>query len=666
MITSPELFINMKSYPTNPDSDEYFDFWEAEKEKCRNGVTINGVYISGWLYWHINHWRIWIDGELDEWGEIPRISSTPQLRDNEWLLAEAEFNAKMERKGLIICGSRQFGKSEFIASYTARTALLFEGSQNVVVGSNSDDLATITSKIDYGLLNCSPYFRMPRITRNWDDGEVLLGYKDGKNDNHLWSTFWVRNTQDGRRTEVTAGTTMKSLIYDEIGKAPFKKSFIASKPALLSKHGWRCIPILVGTGGAFDKGNDAESIFNDPGSQNLLEFPHSTKPGVKVGLFVPGTYRQDAKKETTLSEFLGLEKGTELDIPMQVRDIPKAMQIIEDNLKAAKRDPDPTIYLKEKAYYPLEEEDMFIPITETVFPIDLLQGQLEFINQNHIQSECVELYKDREGKIRHKPTTKVPVTTFPIKPSDNNEGVVQIWEYPVIDAPPGLYTAGMDPYKFSQAVYSDSLGALYIYKRVHDLSGEGWRNMVVACYVGRPKEINKWHETARLLLDFYNCKVLCENQDMSFINHCLAKNDAFKYLERTPSFLDEIHPNSTVNRVYGIHMTNDIKGYLIGRIIEYLTEVIDVEYDDQGNKVKERLGVTRILDPMLIKELMKYAKKGNFDRVISFGLTLAMAKNMDPVYNVTDKVDNRYEAYNNIAKRKKTLFTQTRNPFRSY
>jgi hypothetical protein len=70
-------------------------------------------------------------------------------------------------------------------------------------------------------------------------------------------------------------------------------------------------------------------------------------------------------------------------------------------------------------------------------------------------------------------------------------------------------------------------------------------------------------------------------------------------------------------------MTKDIKNYLMSLIIEYITEVVDIERDADGNIIKERLGVTRILDPVLIKELIKFTPKLNVDRVISFGLTLA-------------------------------------------
>lgn len=663
IITTPEFFINMKSYPMNKDSKEYLPFWREEKRKCEDGVTINGVYISGWLYWHINHWRIWID-EQDEKGRVQRVSAVPKLRDNEWLIAEAEQRALDEKKGLIMIGTRQFGKSEFIASYSARTGILYRGSQNVVVSSNADDLDTITSKIDFGLTNCSPYFRVPRITRNWNDGEVLMGVKDKKGDNIVYSSFRIRNTQEGRKTEVTAGATMKSLIYDEVGKAPFKNSFVASMPALLSEFGWRCIPIMVGTGGNFDKGDDAADVFYNTDDYKLLTFPHSKKPGVTVGLFVPGTYRQDAKVEKNLAEYMNVEAGTELDsIKIKVKDEEKAINLIKSDLEAAAKDRDPKVYLKIKAYYPLEEEDCFLQANDNIFPVDLLQKQLEFIEQNGIQPTCVELTRELDGRVIHTFTDKKPVSNFPVKPKDNLDAPVQIWEFPKSDSPIGLNTGGTDPYKQSHATYSTSLGCTYIFKRIHNLTGEGWQNIIVACITSRPKDIYAWYEQTKLLLEYYNCKTLCENMDYGFIQHCVEKNVAHKYLERTPRFLTDVHPNSRTQRDFGIHMTLEIKQYLVSCILEYISQEIDFERDENGNAVKARLGVTRILDPMLIKELIKFNYKGNFDRVIAFGLALAQAKDLNNKIIASSQEDTRYTAYSKRPTGKSPFRTTTSTPF---
>ena len=92
--------------------------------------------------------------------------------------------------------------------------------------------------------------------------------------------------------------------------------------------------------------------------------------------------------------------------------------------------------------------------------------------------------------------------------------------------------------------------------------------------------------------------------------------------------------------------------------------MIDRETDKEGNVIKERLGVTRILDPLLLKELIKFTPKLNVDRVISFGLTIAMAKSLNgKSVIVSSTEDARMQDYFKSTKSKQ-LFRTTRSPFR--
>ena len=50
---TPEFFINMKNIP-DKSSQERKAFVLEEKRKCREGININGVYIPGSLYFHLN------------------------------------------------------------------------------------------------------------------------------------------------------------------------------------------------------------------------------------------------------------------------------------------------------------------------------------------------------------------------------------------------------------------------------------------------------------------------------------------------------------------------------------------------------------------------------------------------------------------------------------
>ena len=76
-VTSSLFYKNIKSVPT-PDSKEYVPFFLEEKNKIENGVTIDGVFFSGWLYWHLNHWKIYFDKE-DEYKNIRRTFERPHI-----------------------------------------------------------------------------------------------------------------------------------------------------------------------------------------------------------------------------------------------------------------------------------------------------------------------------------------------------------------------------------------------------------------------------------------------------------------------------------------------------------------------------------------------------------------------------------------------------------
>ena len=112
---------------------------------------------------------------------------------------------------------------------------------------------------------------------------------------------------------------------------------------------------------------------------------------------------------------------------------------------------------------------------------------------------------------------------FPLNPSDSKDAPVIIYEFPVENPAYGLYVAGVDPYRQGQAKYCNSLGAVYIYKRMHDLTGEKFQDMFVASYVARPEKKETWEEQARLLIKYYNARTLCENDEISFIEYMKSK-----------------------------------------------------------------------------------------------------------------------------------------------
>lgn len=77
--------------------------------------------------------------------------------------------------------------------------------------------------------------------------------------------------------------------------------------------------------------------------------------------------------------------------------------------------------------------------------------------------------------------------------------------------------------------------------------------------------------------------------------------------------------------------------------------MIETEKDDNGSVISERLGVTKILDPMLCEEITKFTKatgkeKTNTDRVVAAELAVALAYKLDPIIGAVGEEDSRVKS----------------------
>jgi len=664
-----DWFVNIKDNLPPEGTEEYDVLVDQEEERIIAGVWVDGIYFSGWMYWHLNHWTIRID-DVDKFGNDTRITANPELRDNEWIRALHLEEAKIQRKGYIEVGGRQGGKSEMEGSYFAMNATIFKNTQNVIICGNDSDLSLLKDKVDFGLNKLWAGIAIPRLDKTWKSNQIRLGYKRPDGENEVWSYIMIRNAKDGHNTEAGAGTTAKSLIMDEIGKYLFAPTFQAIEPAFKGKFGWRAVPILVGTGGSFDNGRDAENFFFNPEAHNFLG---TEQPGIdgKSGLFLSGIYRQDCKVWKTLGEWLAEEYDMDIspdsdlhNIKINVADKQKALDTINAEREALKNNPDRTLYLKKIMYYPITVEECFLSSQENMFDVQSAKVQkTKLINQKRTGTP-VELYLD-DGSIKHKFSDKLPISNFPLKPVDSKEAPVVIYEFPVDNPPYGLYVAGVDPYRQGKSEYSSSLGSVYIYKRMNSLLGEKYQDMFVASYTARPDRKETWEQQARYLIKYYNARALVENDEISFIDYMVSKGDAH-YLEKQPQWLREVVPNTTVNRDYGIHRSADkIRTHLHNLMKTYLEEQLVIDRDEEGNILQETLGVNRVLDPVLLEEIIQYHDDLNTDRLVAAELAIAQAVKMDPLLgSIGEKKDPRLESLHNRNKKRNRVFIgNTRSTF---
>jgi hypothetical protein len=531
--------------------------------------------------------------------------------------------------------------SEIESSIIGRAACLFEGSENVISAGNDKDLKLLSDKIDKGLTAVHPYFRWTRIENDWKR-QVTMGIKTPDGTRMPFSSILPRNFDDGNNTEAAAGITAFEFIIDEIGKFPFLRCLEAAIPAFTSPFGWRCSPLLVGTGGSFEKGHDAEKIFLNPEAYNFLAIESKDEPK-KFGFFLPGTYRMEGKDDCLLGEWLRdkrdvtLPKKSELyNLKFQRTNEEKVLKLIHKDREVAKKANDQQAYLKTVMYYPLTPEECFLTSSYNMFDGNAARIQRQKIFNNEIIGRNVFLERAADNSILLQPTNKKPITNWPAKPSDDKDAPVVIFEAPMKDPPLGLYVGGVDPYRQMTSEYSESLGAVYILKRTHDILSEKFQDMIVAYYVARPDNKEKWHEQARLLIELYNAKTLVENDEYSFIEYMKGINAAPIYLERQPDWIKEVSPGSKVKREYGVHRSNRmIVEHLHDLLKKYLEQVVSVETDDEGVVTSKVLGVNKVFDPVLLDEISRFYPEANTDRIIAFELALAMAAHLDPILRIS-------------------------------
>lgn len=642
--------------PTDEASMTTFKaYWTEEKRRMREGFYLadGKVYVSGWLYWHTVYWKIAMYTENEKLGKKIRSIKTPYLRDIEWIIADDFVQCEKHGKFYPLVGSRDFGKSIIAGSRAGYNYTLFDKSESIISAGNGTYIKLATDKVEDGLINLHPVLQKQRIINDWKR-EVKAGWKDKKTGitsaQSSQSSIQIRNFEEGSKTDAAVGARPGFQLIDEIGTI---RNFIACLKD--SEGAWwsgvsegemdkpSCLAMITGTGGDMEKGKEAAEVFLHPEAYNMLAFPNPEIPGTMMGRFINALEAKLKYKDPMpLSQYLGIDHPDLEHITILVTNYEKAREWWDKEYARALKSGNQKTVLKFKAFWPLVPSDSFLVLTKNDFNVEAAKAQKNKLTALGKTGTPIELYHDGE-KICHKFTDKLPISKFPASNTDSLDAPVVIWEFPIDEEPPfGLYIAGVDPYRQGRAEYSDSLGAVYIFKRIHDIQSDRYQNLFVASYVARPESKDKWNETARLLIKYYNAYTLCENDEYSFIDYMVKKGEAARYLAPQPSWLREIVPNTSVRRDYGIHRSSDrIRNHLDSLLKSYLDDVIYKEGDN------ETLGVTRVFDPMLLEEIINFnSEEGNYDRIVAAELAIALADHLNPQFVVaSEKKDPRYEAY---------------------
>jgi hypothetical protein len=290
--TSPpknEMLINIPNPPKWNTDKHYFhqeketlQFYVDEFKKLKNGINIDGVYISGWAYYHINVFvtpiphKVWNPLKSDYDSEDKIIN--PPLRDSDWMLFENRaLQESTKTLFMFVAATRRAAKTTAEASMLGHAATVGK-KELLCAGSNAKDLGQLAKNFKTDTLYKNPAFAIYNVANDWSK-KIEIGIKTKTQKTIPLSTLHIINTDDGNNKEIFAGYTPDLVVIDEAMKSKFLEALEGLIPAMQGSDGMiRAFGMLSGTGGCLTENN---KVFNRYGE--LVSIKEITKEQGIVG-----------------------------------------------------------------------------------------------------------------------------------------------------------------------------------------------------------------------------------------------------------------------------------------------------------------------------------------------------------------------------------------------
>lgn len=441
--------------------------------------------------------------------------------------------------------------------------------------------------------------------------------------------------------DAARGKDGKLVLLEEAGAFPnLLDSFKATAPGLTAGTKITGQIIIFGTGGDMKSGTvDYAEMFYNPEAHGIMPFMNiwdKDAENTTCGFFHPVILNMEG--------YYDRQGNSDIEGALQY-ELKRREKILENSSSKM-------LLQKHVQEFPLCPEEAFLTISTNNFPVIELRNQL-----NKVLHEKLNLKKGIAVHLNYENNTVVakpdlknelePILNY--KPKiENLKGCPIIYEYPINNPPKGLYKIGYDPYRqdLSNGV---SLAAIYVYKGLY--RGSYSKNIIVAEYVGRPQEADDVNRIASMFADLYNAEVMHENE-VTHVKNYFRKIKRLNQLAAQPdTVISKNIKNSTVARIYGIHMTEQLKDAGEKYIKDWLLQIRD--YDENGNPV---LNLETIYSIGLLEELIQYNRKGNFDRVMAFMMCMFQVQEEDlskeyNEKNINPKIEGFINLFNNFYKR---------------
>lgn len=546
--------------------------------------------------------------------------------------------------------SHQFLATNFVVSHNTTimssllqmNATMTIGLSHSVVGFSDSDLSNIGEYCEYGLDHVHPFFRINRTKTDWSSG-VTLGKRMSNGVRDIHAIISIANINMGRKTSTqkTAGLTPATAIFDEVGKGPIKKPYTAAMPSYDTPYGWRLSPILAGTGGEVELSKDAQEMFSDPETYNLLvmdwdilnrrAMKGKTWKERKWAMFVPGQMANSGVKRTIgLGDYLGKPDDKKLNkIKIDATDFEASTNKLNEERKKLSTK-DRVAYTSHTMFYPFTIDDCFLSSSQNLFPVEYaIKHKNDLLESGQYSGMLCDVFLESGNKLGTTKSNK-QLAGFPFS-GGVIDAPVQIFEMPQSNRfDDFIYVAGQDPYKQAKSD-TPSLGSFYIFKRRVGIR-DPYAYRIVASYVSRPSSIDQFCRTCEVLQKGYGAICLMENADQMYEQYLNRKSGmpASFFLFAGEAIANKyVKAGSRQNSKLGLYPTPGNQNLLFSCVVDYCWQDFVVGYDDQTGLDITVKGIELIDDIALLDEIIQYKPGLNVDRIIAFGHALVLARYFD-------------------------------------
>ena len=636
-------------------SPAWVEYWEEQRRRILYGYEVSGAKITGEHYFYLNFCPIsraedvnskrskkvldfpdfwdgdynyfWVR-EIARKGVLEAILGTDQLDLIERIegLEDADHREEKIKKyldslhlhvvinpkhymgglNLVVGKSRRRGYSYKTASTAVRNYLTNPNSLWIMAAYESRFLfpkGLMTMALNYiNFINNHTAFVMPsdEINRANHIKASYIEYQDGVKKvggfkSEIMAITFKDNPHAARGKDAYEVTVEEAGAFGTPGllQASYRATEDTVKAGVI-KTG---MITVFGTSGDLEGGTaDYADMFNNPDKYGMIGFENVWDNEKNyVGFFHPANQNlegfYDAQGNSDLigaREAILKERQSILDSGGTSLDLQQMMQ--------------------EKPLSPIEA---FTAAGTNIFPVMELSKQLNYVKANklnRIKGQAVSLYRDESGIVQAEPDLSGKLT--PIDTLDGNiadkKGAVVIYESPIPYAPFGSYCIGYDPVTQDDGT---SLACIVVFKK--SVQGSQTSNTIAAVWIGRNEDNDDNHKVAEMLGEYYNSKIMFENMSQDTKNYFRRIRKLHMLALQPDAVISKSVKKSTVARVYGCHMTRELKSDGEKYIKSWLLR--ETDYDEDGNKIYP---INRIYSIRLLEELINYKSVSNkFDMV---------------------------------------------------